>query len=215
MVKRIWTEDSVTHKGRFFETDDCLIYPKPSKLPPLICAGMSDRGFRFTAENCNVAFMAAQDNENFFGRAVRAKEIALEAGNPALKTFGLFSLVIGDTDQQAQEKVDLYNAGVDRVAVARMLEEYNDDKEVSSGYRREWPSRGHRRHQGADRALLCQAARRVGPRRRRPGPRRQVDHLPGCRCRCRCRCYVLRDSAVVLGPTWRGQHGHQRHSLRR
>lgn len=132
VVKRIWTEDSVTHKGRFFETDDCLIYPKPSKLPPLICAGMSDRGFRFTAENCNVAFMAAQDNEKFFGRAVRAKEIALETGNPGLKTFGLFSLVIGDTDRQAQEKVDLYNAGVDRVAVARMLEEYNDDKEVSN-----------------------------------------------------------------------------------
>ena len=132
VVKRIWTEDSVTHKGRFFETDDCQIFPKPSTMPALICAGMSDRGFRFTAQNCNVAFMAAQDDEKFYARARRAKEIAVDNGNPGLRTFGLFSLVIGDTDEQAQAMVDHYNAGVDRVAVARMLEEYNDDKDVSS-----------------------------------------------------------------------------------
>ncbi|MFM0362977.1 LLM class flavin-dependent oxidoreductase [Paraburkholderia sediminicola] len=132
LVRKIWTEESVTHKGKFYETEDCLIFPKPSKIPTLICAGMSDRGFRFTAQNCNVAFMAAQDNEKFFARALRAKEIAAECQNPGLKTFGLFNLIIGDTDKEAQEKVDLYNAGVDRVAVSRMMEEYNDDKEVSS-----------------------------------------------------------------------------------
>lgn len=132
LVRRIWTEESVTHKGRFYETDDCQIFPKPSKMPTVICAGMSDRGFKFTAQNCNVAFMAAQDNDKFIGRALRAKEIAAEYQNPGLKTFGLFNLVIGDTDKEAQEKVDFYNAGVDRVAVARMMDEYNDDKEVAS-----------------------------------------------------------------------------------
>lgn len=132
LVRRIWTEDSVTHKGRFYETEDCQIFPKPSKIPPLICAGMSDRGFKFTAQNCNVAFMAADDSDKFIGRALRAKEIAVDNQNPGLKTFGLFNLVIGETDKDAKAKVDLYNAGVDLVAVARMADEYNDDKEVSS-----------------------------------------------------------------------------------
>lgn len=132
LVRRIWTEERVTHKGRFYETDDCLIFPKPSKMPTLICAGMSDRGFKFTAQNCNVAFMAAQDNDKFFGRALKAKEIAEQCGNPGLKTFGLFNLIIGDTDREAQEKVDLYNAGVDLVAVSRMLEEYNEDKDAAN-----------------------------------------------------------------------------------
>jgi pyrimidine oxygenase len=132
LVRRIWSEESVTHKGKFFETDDCQIFPKPSKIPPLICAGMSDRGFKFTAQNCNVAFMAAQDNDKFIGRALRAKEIALENKNPGLKSFGLFNLVIGKTDKEAKEKYDFYNSGVDLVAVARMAKEYNEDKEVSS-----------------------------------------------------------------------------------
>lgn len=132
LVRRIWTEESVTHNGRFYQTEDCLIFPKPSTMPTLICAGMSDRGFRFTAQNCNVAFMAAQDSERFVGRALKAKEIAARYDNPGLRTFGLFNLVIGRSDQEAQDKVDHYNAGVDRVAVSRMLEEYNDDKDAAS-----------------------------------------------------------------------------------
>jgi pyrimidine oxygenase len=132
LVRRIWAEESVTHKGRYFETEDCLIFPKPSKTPTVICAGMSDRGFRFTAQNCDVAFMTAHDSERSIARALRAKEIARELGKPDLKTFGLFNLIIGETDADARAKLDAYNAGVDRVAVSRMMDEYNDDKDVKS-----------------------------------------------------------------------------------
>ncbi|WP_244544442.1 MULTISPECIES: LLM class flavin-dependent oxidoreductase [unclassified Beijerinckia] len=130
LVRRIWSEESVTHKGRFYQTEDCLIHPKPSVTPTIICAGMSDRGFRFTAQNCDVAFMSAQDNAKFYERALRAKEIAAEVGNPKLKTFGLFPLIIGATDREGQEKLDMYNAGVDRAAVLQMMEDLNDDKDV-------------------------------------------------------------------------------------
>jgi pyrimidine oxygenase len=132
LVRRIWSEESVTHKGQYFQTEDCLIFPKPSKTPTVICAGMSDRGFRFTAQNCDVAFMTAQDSEKSTARALRAKEIAKELGRPALKTFGLFNLIVGETDKDAQAKLDAYNAGVDRIAVNRMMEEYNDDKDVKT-----------------------------------------------------------------------------------
>jgi pyrimidine oxygenase len=132
LVRRIWSEETVTYKGRYYQTDDCQIFPKPSKAPTLICAGMSDRGFRFTAQNCDVAFVTAQDSEKSIARALRAKEIASELGKPDLKTFGLFNLIIGDTDKDAEAKLDTYNAGVDRIAVTRMLNEYNDDKDVKS-----------------------------------------------------------------------------------
>ncbi|MCZ0738052.1 LLM class flavin-dependent oxidoreductase [Phreatobacter sp. AB_2022a] len=130
LVRRLWTEDSVTYAGKFYTTDDCQMFPKPSVMPPLICAGMSDRGFRFTAQNCDVAFLSAQDNDKFYGRALRAKEIATELGNPGLRTFGLFPLVIGKTDEAARDRLASYNAAVDRQAVLNMMDEYNEDKDV-------------------------------------------------------------------------------------
>src|SRR4051794_29499529 len=31
LVKRLWTEDSVTHRGRYFTLDDCQSWPKPQQ----------------------------------------------------------------------------------------------------------------------------------------------------------------------------------------
>jgi pyrimidine oxygenase len=127
LVRRLWTQERVTHKGRFYETDDCMSFPKPSTMPTLICAGMSDRGFRFTAQHCDIAFMTAQDDEKFVSRALQAKKIAVELGRPGLRTFGLFSLIPGATDREAREKLELYNAGVDRVGVLQQMSEYAAD----------------------------------------------------------------------------------------
>ena len=49
VAKRLWTEERVDHKGEFYELTDCMSNPKPAKVPPIICAGASDSGFRFTA----------------------------------------------------------------------------------------------------------------------------------------------------------------------
>lgn len=127
LVRRIWTEDRVTHKGAYYQTDDCMSYPKPVAPPTVICAGQSERGFRFTVQNCDAAFMAADDTEASLARARQARAIANDLQKTNFKTYGLVSLIPGETDEDANEKVRYYNQGVDHVALEQQLEEYGAD----------------------------------------------------------------------------------------
>ncbi|RUS45562.1 LLM class flavin-dependent oxidoreductase [Cohnella sp. AR92] len=131
VVRRLWTEDRVDHKGTYFELNDCMSYPKPSRHPTIICAGQSDRGFRFTVENCDVAFFWGSDDPASIKRALRAKEIAREMNKPDFKTNALVTLIPGRTDEEAQARLDHYNAGVDKIALATQAVEYSTDVSVT------------------------------------------------------------------------------------
>jgi pyrimidine oxygenase len=127
VAKRLWTEPRVDHEGRFYKLTDCMSNPKPSRLPPIICAGASDRGFRFTIKNCTGSFLLGSDRDDFVKTGLRAKELAAEAGRDDFKTYGLFTIVPGDTDRAAQERVDYYNSGVDTEALDNQTREYSTD----------------------------------------------------------------------------------------
>lgn len=128
VAKRLWTEERVDHQGEFYALTDCVSNPKPSKIPPIICAGASDTGFRFTIENCTGSFLLGSDADDFVATGRRAKEIAKEIGRKDFKTYGLFTIVPGATDKEAQERVDLFNAGVDQIAMDNQTREYSGDK---------------------------------------------------------------------------------------
>jgi pyrimidine oxygenase len=131
VAKRLWTEDRVDHQGEFYKLEDCMSYPKPASLPPIICAGISDRGINFTIEHCTGSFMTGGASEDFMQVGRRAKKLAAEANKPGFKTYGLFTIVTAPTDKEAQERVDLFNSGVDRIALANQSREYGGDKSAA------------------------------------------------------------------------------------
>ncbi|MFV0257636.1 MAG: LLM class flavin-dependent oxidoreductase [Acidimicrobiales bacterium] len=126
VAKRLWTEDRVTHHGRFFDLEDCMSNPKPAALPPILCAATSDRGFRFTIEHCDVCFMGSTGPDEMISVARRARVVSAELGKPT-RTFGLFSIIPGETDADARRRVELYNEGVDVTALANRSREYGQD----------------------------------------------------------------------------------------
>ena len=103
--------------------------PKPSQVPPLINAGASPRGFKFAAQNCDSAFMMASDDEKSIAAARQAKQIAQDLGKPELKTFGLVTVIPGETDQEAQALLDHFNEGVDSVALDDVAAGYEQNKD--------------------------------------------------------------------------------------
>lgn len=127
VAKRLWSEERVNHAGEFYKLEDCMSNPKPAKAPPIICAGASDRGFRFTIKNCDGSFLLGSDRDDFIKTGLRAKELAAEMGRTGFKTYGLFTIVPGDTDRQAQDRVDYYNSGVDAIALDNQTREYSSD----------------------------------------------------------------------------------------
>lgn len=124
-VKRLWREARVDLKGEFFTLEDCVCEPKPlaRPRPELICAGSSEVGMRFAAEEADALFLNGRDDRHLRDSSHRAKAIAAEAGKP-LKTYAMFIVVPGATDREAELRVQRYIDGVDQAAVATMLASY-------------------------------------------------------------------------------------------
>ncbi|WP_334176845.1 LLM class flavin-dependent oxidoreductase [Pseudoxanthobacter sp.] len=155
VAKRLWTEDRVDHEGEFYKLTDCMSNPKPRRQPPIICAGASDSGFRFTIENCTGSFMLGSNRDDFIKTGRRAKELADEAGRPDFKTYGLFTIVPGATDREAQERVDYYNSGVDVVALDNQTREYSSDKSLAQNtMANRFIEQGNERHSMSKAAII-------------------------------------------------------------
>lgn len=117
VVKRLWTEDSVTHKGRFFELDDCIAFPKPrAGGMPIVCATSSERGFRFVAEHCTDGFFGGTSLEAKKKTSRRIKQVAGETGR-SVRTHTLVMLIQGDSDADAQKMLEHIEAGADNTAI--------------------------------------------------------------------------------------------------
>jgi len=122
VLKRLWSEPSVTHEGRFFHFKDCVSDPKPlsKPRPTLICAGMSERGFRFSVRESDACFIGGRTQEERRDSSRRAKAMADQYGT-TIKTYAMCTLVHAETDAKAEALVKHYAEGVDMGAVIQML----------------------------------------------------------------------------------------------
>jgi pyrimidine oxygenase len=118
VLKRLWTEERVTHHGEFFRLDDCVSSPKPLQQPhlPLVCAGTSAEGLGFTARNCDYSFLGGNSIEETKEHSLHAKAIAAEVGRP-LKTATTLFVVQRDTRSAAEAELQRIVDGADLTAV--------------------------------------------------------------------------------------------------
>ncbi len=125
IVKRLWSEDCVDFEGRYFTMKDCQSKPKPLSRPrpDLICAGMSDRGFEFSVREADVCFIGGRTTDERRDASLRAKKTAESIGKP-IKTFAMCTVVHGDTDAEAEAKIEHYKSGADMGAILAMLESW-------------------------------------------------------------------------------------------
>lgn len=117
-LKRLWTEPRVTHRGKYFQLEDCVSNPKPHRRPHpfLVCAASSDEGLRFTANEVDYSFISGRDIPELQSKALRAKELAVES-NRRIKTAALLMLVMGNTPQDSAEYWDHLVKGADAEAL--------------------------------------------------------------------------------------------------
>jgi pyrimidine oxygenase len=114
VLKRLWSEPSVTHHGDYFHLEDCVSEPKPHQRPHpfLVCAGASEEGLRFTARETDYAFIGGKDVADI-GKAARRTKALGEEERTTIKTATIVTLAIGDTQADAQAYWDHLEAGAD------------------------------------------------------------------------------------------------------
>jgi pyrimidine oxygenase len=123
IIKRLWSEESVTFKGKYFSMADCQSDPKPTRRPFLLCAGTSSKGMQFTVDEMDAIFAGGKDNEELAQICAGIKSMACARGR-SLKTYTMMNLVIGDTDAEAQAQADYFRAGFDEEACKGMMRAY-------------------------------------------------------------------------------------------
>lgn len=124
-IKALWTEPSVTMKGKYFTLEDCHSDPKPVQKPRpfIVAAGMSERGMRFAIEETDAIFIGGRDDDELRSTSLRAKQLAREAGR-RLRTYAMLILVIEDSDAEADATIERFRAGFDEEAFYGMMRSY-------------------------------------------------------------------------------------------
>jgi len=111
ILRQLWQRGRVTYHGQYFQLEDCLCQPLPSREIPIVCAGHSERGMRFTVELGNRNFILGPIPEAA-AMSDRLKAMAQGSGRD-VGTYALFTVVMADTDAQAQAIAEDYMAGGD------------------------------------------------------------------------------------------------------
>jgi pyrimidine oxygenase len=128
VVKRLWTEESLSFDGEWFHMRDCRSGPKPVQKPYpfIICAGTSDEGFRFTAREGNYSFIGGITLDHTKELSKRMKAMAAEYGR-TIKTATTLLPVLDESDAAAQRQWEHYQAGADREAIANLASYYSKE----------------------------------------------------------------------------------------
>jgi pyrimidine oxygenase len=124
-LKKLWTEERATFNGKYHTFEDCESNPKPWQKPhpPVVCAGISEAGMRFTANNGDAAFLALANNDAVKQAAVKVKGYAGEAGR-SLDALACFVPIGGASHAEAEARYRRYVDGKDRPGVQLIAEEF-------------------------------------------------------------------------------------------
>jgi pyrimidine oxygenase len=135
VLRELWQTGETNFKGEFFTFNNARIKPLPSTYIPLVCAGQSGRGIRFTAECGDRNFIIAGGNTHDIEAdvaAIRKVTEQLQAIAAPLKrsvgTISLFNVIAADTDDAARKRFDHIVAGADEGAICNLVGQAELDK---------------------------------------------------------------------------------------
>ncbi len=119
IVKDLWRDGRTTHHSEFFDLEDCAVLPTPGREIPVVCAGQSPKGQDFTARMGDRNFVIA-DPAALKGIVESVKGKARSYGRQ-VGTYGLFHLIIAETDEKARQTGEAIIAAGDKGAITNIL----------------------------------------------------------------------------------------------
>lgn len=135
VLRELWDTGASNFKGEYFQFNNARIKPQPSTHIPLVCAGQSARGIRFTAECGDRNFIIAGGNTDDIDAdvaAIRRVTEQLQAIALPLKrsvgTISLFNVIAAETDAAARRRFDHIVAGADEGALRNIVGQAELDK---------------------------------------------------------------------------------------
>jgi pyrimidine oxygenase len=121
ILKELWTNGESDFKGKYLEMSNCKLGPLPANEIEIVCAGASGRGLDFTARYGDYSFLMPAGG----AEGVRqANDDLLEAARRHgrdVRSYVLQMVILADTDEEAQAKIEHYKEGADMEALENAL----------------------------------------------------------------------------------------------
>lgn len=119
VLRTLWSEGNADFRGEHFTLTDCDVRPKPLHDVPIVCAGQSPKGQRFTAEHGDRNFIMAERSQ-VASIASGVKQFGREAGRD-VGTFALYCVIAEETDAEAERLCQHILDNADTEAISLML----------------------------------------------------------------------------------------------
>ena len=119
ICRELWETGESSFKGRYFQLDEARLAPQPAEPITVVCAGSSERGMRFTAEHGDYSFIFGTNVDALRETNKRILDAGEKAGRK-VRSIASIHCIMGDTDREAEEKVQRYYDGADLEALAHM-----------------------------------------------------------------------------------------------
>lgn len=123
ILKRLWSEEEVTFKGKYFELDACRSWPKPAKPLQVVCAGQSEGALDFVSRQSDFSFVGRMnDTPEQLGEVVRRISGMAEGHGRSVKSYTLLNVIAAPTDAQAEAERQHYLDNKDDEAIRNFLQ---------------------------------------------------------------------------------------------
>lgn len=119
ILRSLWRTGRADHHSEFFQLTDCRCEPMPSREIPIVCAGQSAYGVRFTAQNGDHNFVMT-GKSNLRRITENLGEEAARFGRK-VGTYALYAVVAAETDREAEQQAQKILDEADTVAIGNML----------------------------------------------------------------------------------------------
>jgi pyrimidine oxygenase len=122
VLKQLWSQDRVTFKGRFFELDECLSWPKPAASLPIICAGQSGPALAFVAKEADFAFVGRLNDSVAQLKSITETIKAMgSAHGRSVGAYTLLTVIADETEATASARKQSYIDQRDDIAIEEFL----------------------------------------------------------------------------------------------
>ncbi|MDB4896532.1 MAG: alkanesulfonate monooxygenase [Firmicutes bacterium] len=131
LMKRLWTEEVVSHDGEFYHLHNASVSPKPwnRRTPPVYAAARSEAGLEFVARQADYWFVDIEQPVTSFEAAVeRTREQILGMDARAAKygrkmRYAMQSFIVHDEDEAAaRRKAESIHSAVSIATDPRQIE---------------------------------------------------------------------------------------------
>lgn len=119
ILKQAWATGEASFSGEFFTVEQCSVRPRPGREIPIVCAGQSPKGIDFTARHGDHSFVIAHPPA--LAQIVERMRASAAKTGRKVGVYGLFHMIIGDSDEQARRLGEDIVAGADPVAIGNIL----------------------------------------------------------------------------------------------